>query len=130
MQSVNFENIETRSEVEDILSQYIPEKSVIYFLAKNLYWKEDKILDWRFNLETLANKYSEFVSNAIKFGVFTGKTLFISGAKSDYILPQDEFAIKQQFPKAQFIKIKNAAHWVQADNPVDFSEAVRDFLNI
>ena len=130
LQSVNFENIETRGEVEDILSQYIPEKSVVYFLAKNLYWIEDKKLAWRFNLNTLADKYSEFVSNAIKYGVFTGETLFISGAKSDYILPQDEFQIKQQFPNSKIVKIANAGHWVQAENPTGFNEAVKDFLNV
>lgn len=128
LQSVDFQLLNTRQEVEEILHQYIPEKSVIQFLTKNLYWTEDKKLNWRFNLQTLADKYSEFVSNAIKFGVFTGDTLFISGAKSNYILPQDEFQIKQQFPNSSIVKIKNAGHWVQAENPKDFGEVVKDFL--
>ena len=129
LQSVNFENLKSRGEVEEVLQQYIPEKSVIQFLTKNLYWTEDKKLDWRFNLKTLAEKYSEFVSNAIKSGVFEGETLFISGAKSNYILPEDEFAIKQQFPNSKIVTIKNAGHWVQAENPKDFFEVVKDFLN-
>jgi pimeloyl-ACP methyl ester carboxylesterase len=53
--------------------------------------------------------------------------LFIAGEKSNYILPQDEFAIKQQFPKAQFSTVKNAGHWVQAENPVDFAKIVKNF---
>lgn len=129
LESVDFENLNTRQEVEEVLQQYIPEKSVIQFLTKNLYWTDDKKLAWRFNLKTLSEKYSEFVSNAIKFGVFSGETLFIAGAKSNYILPQDEFQIKQQFPHASIIKIKNAGHWVQAENPKDFNEAVKDFLS-
>ena len=128
LESVDFEKVNTRQEVEEILHQYIPEKSVIQFLAKNLYWKDDKKLDWRFNLKTLSEKYSQFVSNAIKFGVFTGKTLFISGAKSHYILPQDEFLIKQQFPNSSVVKVENAGHWVQAENPKDFAMVVKDFL--
>lgn len=128
LESVDFEKVNTRQEVEEVLHQYIPEKSVIQFLAKNLYWKEDKKLDWRFNLKTLSEKYSQFVSNAIKFGVFTGKTLFISGAKSHYILPQDEFLIKQQFPNFTIVKVENAGHWVQAENPKDFTVVVKDFL--
>ena len=83
LESVDFEKITTRQEAEGVLQQYIPEKSVIQFLAKNLYWKDDKKLDWRFNLKTLSERYSEFVSNAIKFGVFSGETLFIAGAKSN-----------------------------------------------
>ncbi|OWR15088.1 alpha/beta fold hydrolase [Chryseobacterium sp. VAUSW3] len=128
LESVDFEKITTRQEAEEILQQYIPEKSVIQFLAKNLYWKDDKKLGWRFNLKTLSEKYSQFVSNAIKFGVFTGKTLFISGAKSQYILPQDEFLIKQQFPNSSVVTVENAGHWVQAENPKDFNEAVKDFI--
>ena len=128
LESVDFDTLATRQEVEAALQQYIPEKSVIQFLAKNLYWTDDKKLNWRFNLRTLSEKYSEFVSNAIKFGVFTGETLFIGGAKSNYILPQDEFQIKQQFPNASVVKIDNAGHWVQAENPKDFAEVVKDFI--
>lgn len=128
LKSVNLDEIKTRGEVEDVLSQYIPEKSIVYFLAKNLYWNENKKLAWRFNLKTLDEKYAEFVSNAIKFGVFEGETLFIAGANSNYILPQDGFLIKQQFPKSKIISIKNAGHWVQAENPKDFHDAVLEFL--
>lgn len=128
LETVDFEKQTSRQEIEEILQQYIPEKSVIQFLTKNLYWTDDKKLNWRFNLKTLSEKYSEFVSNAIKFGVFTGKTLFISGAKSNYILPQDEFQIKQQFPNSEIITIKNAGHWVQAENPKDFFEVTKQFL--
>lgn len=130
LESVDFDTVKSRNEVEAVLSQYIPERSVIQFLTKNLYWTEDKKLNWRFNLKTLAEKYSEFVSNAIKYGVYEGETLFISGEKSHYILPQDEYAIKQQFPKAKVVTVKNAAHWVQADNPVDFTQVVKEFLGV
>lgn len=128
LQSVDFNKVESRKDVEEVLQQYIPQKSVIQFLTKNLYWTDDKTLNWRFNLKTLAEKYSEFVSNAIKFGVFAGDTLFIAGAESNYILPQDEFQIKQQFPQASIVKIENAGHWVQAENPKDFAEVVKDFI--
>ncbi|SFI77625.1 Pimeloyl-ACP methyl ester carboxylesterase [Kaistella treverensis] len=128
LESVDFSTATSRQQVEDVLSQYIPEKSVILFLTKNLYWTDDKKLDWRFNLKTLSEKYEEFVSNAIKFGVFSGETLFISGEKSQYILPQDEFQIKQQFPNSSVATIKNAGHWVQAENPTDFNEVVKNFL--
>ena len=86
-------------------------------------------MNWRFNLKTLSDKYTEFVSNAIKYGVYSGETLFVSGEKSNYILPQDEFQIKQQFPNSSIVTIKNAGHWVQAENPADFNEVVKDFLS-
>ena len=128
LQSVDFDEVKSRNDVEELLSKYITEKSVILFLTKNLYWTADKKLAWRFNLETLAEKYDQFVSNAIKFGVFTGETLFIAGEKSNYILPQDEFLVKQQFPNFKLIKIKNAGHWVHAENPKDFTKTVVRFI--
>ena len=128
LESVDLQNVKSRGEVEDLLSQYIPERSVIFFLAKSLYWNDDKKLDWRFNLKTLTEKYAEFVSNAIKSGIFSGKTLFIKGEKSNYILPEDDLLIKQQFPNSFLIEIKNAGHWTQAENPVDFNRVVYDFL--
>ncbi|RNA61894.1 alpha/beta fold hydrolase [Chryseobacterium nematophagum] len=128
LKDVDFNVLNSRNEVEVVLSQYIPEKSVIQFLTKNLYWNDDKKLAWRFNLKTLSEKYNEFVSNAIKFGIFEGETLFIAGEKSNYILPQDEFAIKQQFPKAKIIIVTKAGHWVQAENPIEFMGVVTEFL--
>ena len=128
LESVDFAVSTTRQEVEEVLLQYIPEKMVVQFLAKNLYWTDDKRLNWRFNLKTLADKYAQFVSNAIKFGVYSGETLFIAGEKSNYILPQDEFEMKQQFPNSSIVTINNAGHWVQAENPTDFNKAVKDFI--
>ncbi len=128
LESVNFAEMKSRSDVEEALAEYIHEKPVIQFLAKNLYWTEEKTLDWRFNLPVLSKNYSEYVSNAIKFGVFSGPTLFMAGEKSNYILTQDEFQIKQQFPNAKIVTISGAGHWVQADNPVEFASVVKDFL--
>lgn len=128
LQTVDFDSVSSRQDVEDVLAQYIPEKSVIQFLTKSLHWTQDKKLAWRFNLKTLAEKYTEFVSNAIKYGTFAGETLFIAGAKSNYILPQDSFQIKQQFPTASVVTIANAGHWVQAENPTDFNKVVKEFL--
>lgn len=128
LQMVDFSVLKSRQEVEVTLADYIPEKSVIQFLAKNLYWTDEKLLNWRFNLKTLAEKYNDFVASAVKYGTYSGETLFIGGAKSNYILPQDEYLIKQQFPKSKIISIAQAGHWVQAENPKDFNQAVKDFL--
>ncbi|SDE03998.1 Pimeloyl-ACP methyl ester carboxylesterase [Riemerella columbipharyngis] len=128
LKTVDFDKITSRQGVVEHLSQYIHEPAVIQFLAKNLYWTEEKKLNWRFNLDTLCSEYNTMVANAITFSIFNGETLFIGGEKSNYILPQDEFLIKQQFPNAKILKVPNAAHWVQADNSKYFNQAVKDFL--
>lgn len=128
LQSVDFESVSGRGEVEEVLKRYIPDLPTIQFITKNLYWTEAKKLAWRFNLEVLSSKYSEFVGNAIKFGVFAGEALFVAGEKSNYILPQDEFLIRQQFPDYRLVTIPGAGHWVHAENPTAFNKAVQDFL--
>ena len=128
LQSVDFEKMMSRKEVEEKLAESIEEKPVIQFLVKNLYWEQEDRLNWRFNLKVLAEKYSDFVGKAIRFGIFEGETLFIKGEKSHYILPQDEFLIQKQFPKYQLVTIKNAGHWVQVENAKDFNEEVSNFL--
>lgn len=128
LQSVDFDQQKTRKEVEQKLSEFISEFSVIQFLVKNLYWENPDRLGWRFNLKTLSEKYTDFVGNAVKYGVFEGKTLFISGEKSNYILPQDEFLISQQFPHYQLQKVEKAGHWLQVENPTAFRKMVREFL--
>ena len=128
LQSVDFERITSRKEVEERLAEMIKEKSVVQFLVKNLYWEREDKLNWKFNLKVLAEKYGDFVGKAIRFGIFEGETLFIKGEKSHYILPQDEFLIQKQFPKYQLITIKNAGHWVQVENAKDFNEEVSNFL--
>lgn len=128
LQSVDFFQIKSRKEVEKILSQKIIEKSVVQFLAKNLYWETEGKLNWRFNLKVLSEKYSDYVSRAVRFGSFEGETLFIRGEKSQYILPQDELLISQQFPQSKIETISNAGHWVQVENPIVFNEKVREFL--
>ncbi|MCT4013903.1 alpha/beta fold hydrolase [Elizabethkingia anophelis] len=128
LNSVDLNQVTSRQEVEEELKKYIPEIGVIQFLLKNLYWTEDKKLSWRFNLSVLTDKYTVFITNAVKYGVYNGPVLFLAGAYSNYILPQDGLLIRQQFPNSEVKKIANAGHWVQAENPKDFNAAVKEFL--
>lgn len=128
LQSVDFSAVNSRKEVEVVLSDYIREESVIQFLMKSLYWTENKRLSWRFNLQVLAEKYNDFVANAIRFGTFNGETLFVAGEKSHYILPQDHFSIRQQFPHFELVTVPDAGHWLHAENPDYFTQVVIDFL--
>lgn len=128
LQSVDFSVQKSRQEVEQVLKTYIPEIFVVQFLAKNLCWTEDKQLAWRFNLETLAENYSNYVAQEIRPGVYDGPVLFLAGEQSHYILPQDLFGIKQQFPNYRLVTIPRAGHYLQAQNPTDFNQAVVNFI--
>jgi pimeloyl-ACP methyl ester carboxylesterase len=54
--------------------------------------------------------------------------LFVSGANSDYMLPEYRPTIRALFPSARFVTVKNAGHWVHADNLAGFLAVVEAFL--
>jgi pimeloyl-ACP methyl ester carboxylesterase len=54
--------------------------------------------------------------------------VFVTGAESNYVLPEHRPAIRAQFPNARFVAVKNAGHWVHADNPAGFLSVVEVFL--
>lgn len=129
LESVDFQKVNKRAEVEEVLNQYIKEKSVVQFLMKSLYWESEGKLTWKFNLKTLSARYGDLVSVGVDSGEFQGETLFLAGEKSQYILPEDKEEILKLFPKAEIKKIKNAGHWIHAENPKDFMLEIKQFLN-
>jgi pimeloyl-ACP methyl ester carboxylesterase len=127
LSKVNPKELNSRQEAVDIISTYIHNPSVIQFLLKNLDRLGDGTFGWKMNLPVLIDQYKEilaFPSN----GLFEGPTLFLKGAKSDYILPSDEDNIFTLFPNAKIVSIKDAGHWVHAENPVDFIAETSIFL--
>lgn len=130
LESVDFEKIETRNQVEEILKKTIPEMGVRQFLLKNVYRTEDGKYAYRFNLAALSETYDDLVSNSLSENeVFYGKTLFVSGGNSNYVEKQDEPTIKKHFPQAEFIKIPQAGHWLHAEKPAEFLDVCLSFLN-
>ena len=127
LSKVNPKELKSRKEAVDIIAAYIKDPSVVQFLLKNLDRLGDGTFGWKMNLPVLIDQYKEmlaFPSN----GLFDGPTLFLKGAKSDYILPSDEDNIFTLFPNANIVSIKNAGHWVHAENPVDFISETSNFL--
>lgn len=127
--NVDFNLVNSRKDVEEILNQYIPEVGVKQFLLKNVYHAENDKYAFRFNLDALHKFYEEMVGKDVANGVFNGPTLFLKGANSDYILPEDEFVIKNRFPNSEIKSIPNSGHWVHAENPTDFIKEILLFLN-
>jgi len=127
LSKVNPKELKSRQEAVDIISTYIHDSSVVQFLLKNLDREVDGSFSWKMNLPVLSSQYAEILSFPGE-GIFNEPTLFLKGEKSDYILPSDEPNIQQYFPKAKIVSVKNAGHWVHAENPVDFISETSIFL--
>jgi pimeloyl-ACP methyl ester carboxylesterase len=122
MMSIDFNTIESRTDVNRQLATTIHDERVRLFILKNLYRKTRYQLDWRLNLSDI-NQNIDYVFDGISSNTqYNGPALFIKGEKSDYILDSDIPKIVQCFPKAIFQTVSGAGHWVQADNPEGFLE--------
>ncbi|WP_108424365.1 alpha/beta fold hydrolase [Flagellimonas amoyensis] len=127
--TLDFDQISSRTEADEILSKSIRNFGVRQFLLKNLYWVEQGKLGFRFNFEVLRNKMEEIGDNIGPTALYEGPTLFLRGDRSEYIQPNDLPEIKKHFPKAHIETVDNAGHWLHAENPKQFFEKSLHFLN-
>ena len=128
LKAVPIDSIQSRQEANDSLAQHISSEAVRQFLLKNLMRKPEGGFGWRINLPVI-DKNLEVISGGLVYqGVFQKKTLFIRGAKSDYILDEDRASIKKFFPASAIVTM-DAGHWVQAERPEEFVQVILSFLN-
>lgn len=127
--SLDFETLKSRGEADKLLSNYVSDYGTRLFLLKNLYWVEKGILDLRINLDALTDNVSEVGEALPLHSKYEGATLFLKGDRSEYIANQDEAIIKSHFSNAKIETIVNSGHWLHAENPKDFYNAVINFVN-
>ncbi|WP_445736039.1 alpha/beta fold hydrolase [Mariniflexile sp.] len=126
--ALNFDVLKSRGEADTILSKYISDFGTRQFLLKNLYWVEKGKLALRMNLEVLKDEVAEIGEPLPSQATFEKDTLFLRGDRSEYIGVDDEDIIVTHFPKAKIVTISNAGHWLHAENPTDFFDAVMAFV--
>lgn len=126
MQSVDLTTVRNRRDVDEQLAQLVPDATVRAFLLQSL---DVKAKTWQLNLEVLAAEMPKIIGFPEISGSFDGPTLFLSGAESDYVTRAHHERIRSLFPKARFVKIPKAGHWLHAEQPRAFEEAVRFFLS-
>lgn len=124
--SVSLDNVGSRREAEEQLAQHIDSDGVKQFLLKNLYWKEKGKLSWRMNVEVLEGAMDEILKAIPEQEVFI-PTLFIKGELSNYLIDEDHSAIERVFIDVEFVTIPNAGHWVHAEAPGPFLDALLSF---
>lgn len=128
LNAIRLNELESRGQADDILSQFVPESDVRQFLLKNLARDQNQKFEWRINIPVL-EKHIDDMGLALQYsGQFIGPTLFIYGTKSNYYKSGDEKLIHTYFPKASMVALETG-HWVQAENPNAFIETVLNFLS-
>jgi len=129
LSSLDFSELDSRKQADEVLSRYIKNMGIRQFLLKNLFWKEKGQLGLRINLPVLIKNIEEVGKALSENSVYSGDALFLRGANSQYIEVNDEMLILKHFPKAKIETISNAGHWLHAENPKDFYSEVINFVN-
>lgn len=126
LEAVKIDAIQSRTEADQQLAEYVPEPDVRQFLLKNLSRTQDGF-EWKLNIAAL-DKNIELIGAELQFkGTFDGPALFIKGARSNYYKPGDEKLVNQFFPRAEIVTLETS-HWVQAEDPEAFAKTVLNFL--
>ena len=127
LEAVDFNVIHTRKEAEAVLLQHLNDYGTRQFLLKNLYWKDNGHLDWRFNLPVISRKI-ESVGEDIPFFTSRVPTLVLSGGLSKYVNEDDLDEFRKRFSDLSTVSIPGAGHWLHAEKPGDFYTAVMNFI--
>jgi pimeloyl-ACP methyl ester carboxylesterase len=117
-----------RQDIDKFLEPRIHDFGVRQFIMKNLSRNANGQFEWKCNFEALILNYRKLMDFPKIEKQFLGNTYFIKGEHSNYI-NQDNFeACDLYFPNNKIIEIKHAGHWIHADNPTGFVEAVTNIL--
>ena len=125
MRSIDLSRVDTRGDADRQMAESVDDPSVRAFLLQSL---DVKARGWRLNLDVLEKDMDLIVGFPEVSGQFDGPTLFLSGALSDYVLPEHRATIKAFFPKARHAKIPQAGHWLHAEKPREFEASAQAFL--
>ena len=128
MRGLDLANLTTRSEADRRLSAAVETPAVRAFLLQSLDLRADPPR-WMLNLDTLADQMQRIIGWDAVAGRFDGPALFLSGEVSGYVRPEHHDGILRQFPRASFLAISGAGHWLHAEAPREFETAVRAFLD-
>ncbi|OJF68326.1 alpha/beta hydrolase [Alteromonas sp. V450] len=128
LNAVPLDSINSRKEADAIMAEHIREAGVRQFLLKSLFKNDDGNWAWRFNIKGLMKSYEHIIDWETTDQTFTGITLFIKGAESDYITSANRQDIAKYFPNAKAHIIEGTGHWLHAEKPRAFNSVVERTL--
>ena len=129
MEALDLASVTRRSEADRQLAAHVPEPGIRAFLLQNLDLKATPPA-WRLNLPALRAAMGQITGwpEGLPADTFPGKVMALRGARSDYVAAEGEEALRQFFPQARIVTLKDAGHWLHADAPEAVAETLAAFL--
>ena len=132
LQKIELDTLTKRKDADTALQAEVPNKAIRDFLLTNLQRNSEGVYQWRMNLPVITKDYSLLRSWSENVGEskaeFSGKTLFIKGGNSSYLLKDYIDQTLSFFPQAKVKVISDAGHWVHNEKPEKFFKTVVKFL--
>jgi pimeloyl-ACP methyl ester carboxylesterase len=133
MQGIDLDSLKSRADADAALREAVPSTMVRSFLLQSLVreglgansgWR------WRLNLDALERDLDRLRGwpDPPPGAQYDGPVLWIAGANSTYVLPEDRAAMDALFPTTRLVRVKGAGHWVHSEQPEIFLETLRRFL--
>jgi esterase len=127
MQSLPLVPALTRIQANAWLAEAAPDPNIRAFLVSNLELGPKP--SWRIGLDEIAAAIPDLEGwEDPALPPYQGVSLFVFGTESRYVRTEDRPTIRALFPRARFVGVKGAGHWVHADNPVGFLSVLEAFL--
>ncbi|MGY1740497.1 MULTISPECIES: alpha/beta fold hydrolase [unclassified Blastococcus] len=135
MKALDLDRLKTRDEADAALREAVPSRMVRSFLLQSLVREglgADGGWRWRLNLDLLGRDLGELrgFPDPPPGATFDGPVLWVAGATSHYVLPEDRPRMDELFPHTRLVRIKGAGHWVHSEQPEVFLETLRRFLDV
>ena len=128
LQAIELSKLSDRQEADQILAEHFDNQELRQYLLQNLV-KQSEGWSWRFNLAGLKKEIETITGVPDMAGnSFPGEVLFIYGGNSSYVKEEYLPVIRTLFPFARLRMLAGAGHWVYAEQPEQFSQAVTTFL--
>lgn len=129
LKSIPLNSLKSRNEADEILAQWVKGTMVRQFLLKNLKRENDGSFSWKLNLSAISDNITNMMEGIASSNTKSEvRTLFIKGSLSNYISSEKEERLNEFFINSYIAKIDGAGHWVHAEKPNEFINAILDFL--
>lgn len=131
LKAIDFSKVTKRKDADSQLSEYVDDMGIRQFLLRNLAVNTQGEFSFKCHLDNISTAYPD-IMKAIELpenkAPYSGKTLFIKGGKSDYILADHREAITALLPNSQAKVIQGAGHWLHAEKTIAFNKIVQEFI--
>ncbi|PRY65557.1 esterase [Vreelandella songnenensis] len=117
-----------RREADDLLAEHVDARPTRLFLATNLVRNDDGVMGLRVGLDEIKRGYSDIIGPPAGEVPFEGPTLVLRGSESHYVTDDMLPALREVLPKARVVTLKQAGHWLHAEQPEAFQQAVDAFI--